>query len=233
MKTESDIWAFIYEFLLRYTGTSFSTLSLDSKNTKKLEEELKIELPDSIKRWIVFSDNAEKIAERFSYRDCFEVRWHKENDALSILLQGEDDYYWAVKRNDLTLSDPPIYGYCLDYETDETRFIESGKWADSVSSFVLDYLFSYFNPVGGGFCCQGENTEIEGKIAFTSLCGNVQLSLIDDILIFTNSSPKNWHYQTYTVYFLTKEAAKKECSQVRWLKENARIIYTMGPYSVE
>ncbi len=129
--------------------------------------------------------------------------------------------------------DPPVFGYGLDYETDETSFVENGEWACSVSSFALDYILSYFSPIGGGFCCRSQNTQIHNQINLTSNFGDISLSLCNDILIYTNNNPENWNYSTYRVYFLTKESANKNPDNVKWLKDNTKIYCYLEPYGIK
>lgn len=225
MKSESEIWDFLDEFLLKYTGVNFALIELDSSEIMEIETEIGVKLPNSVKKWLTFYLNAEKIEEQFTCRDCLEVTWLTEHDALSILLQGEDDYYWAIKRSDLIYPDPPVFGYGLDYDRDETVFFEYCKWATSVSSFALNYILSYFIPIGGGFCCHPEDTAIESKIQLTYDFGEIKLSLRDDILIFTNNNPESWNYQRYKVYFLTKKAANKRLFDIKWLKNNTKKLF--------
>ena len=50
---------------------------------------------------------------------------YAEDRAISLMLQGEADYYWAVSEDNLSLEDPPVDGYLLDYDTEKFAFFIS------------------------------------------------------------------------------------------------------------
>ena len=117
--------------------------SADQEVTK-IEQDLGICLPQSIREWCSFSLSWDRMGRAFSIRDTFVVEKLEHHDAISLLLQGEDDVYWACKSETLHLPDPPVTTYYWNY--DEKRFFEYEQVAPSVSCFALDYLISYWHP---------------------------------------------------------------------------------------
>src|SRR5262245_54533999 len=74
-----------------------------------------------------------------------------DNPAFSLLVQGEDDYHWAVKREDLNQADPPVHGYMLDYENDERQFVYDKPWSNQVSAWAIDFILKYMYISSRGF----------------------------------------------------------------------------------
>jgi hypothetical protein len=93
-------------------------------------------------------------ASRCSPRDTYEVVKLGDLSAVSLMIQGERDLYWAVKDRDLKVPDPPVYWYWLDYEQQaQQRFleIEESPFAAHVPTFVLRHMSYLLFGYGGGF----------------------------------------------------------------------------------
>ncbi len=193
----TDRWLSIFEFIKQWTNVELR-LKLDDSLINEYQEKIKIVLPKSIKYWIAFSHYSDNIEKYFTYRDCLVIERLKDHDAISLLLQGEDDYYWAVKSKDLESNDPIVTGYYLDYEDPDEKFIEQGIWAPSVSSFALDYLLSYFHASGGEFSTRIDSNifsenEIENEFGECEEFGNLKIYNNKEVIIFINSNEVNWN----------------------------------------
>jgi hypothetical protein len=117
--------------------------------------------------------------------------------AISLLLQAEGDYHWAIHHADLALPDPPVYGYGWDDESDdEETFVpdERDPVADRVTAFALDYVMAYAHGSGGGFGVEVADSEplIHAlTAAFPVRCriGERQLFETDGILARLDPAP--------------------------------------------
>jgi uncharacterized protein (TIGR02996 family) len=145
-------WRLLREFVERWHGVPMGDVGRHADVIAATEAELGLALPPSFREWIAFaSDLMDRKKFDRVLRDCYEVRDLDDLSAVSLMIQGEADYYWAVKKEHLTLPDPPVHGYSLDYEGDADRFIEQGPFAPHVTSFVFRHMLSYCHGKGGGF----------------------------------------------------------------------------------
>lgn len=220
-------WQSIIHFVQEWTGQEIN-LNPDDACVTKYQNELNLELPLSLKYWISFSYEAERIKDYFSYRDCLEVKWWSEHQALSILLQGEDDYFWAIQKEDLNKVDPPIYAYFLDHDATTRTFIKDGLWSTSISSFALNYLFSYFNPKGGSFSVFKDRINVTEADLLTEFpkketFGEVTFYYNENILLYSTNNEIEWCNESWTVFFKTPLESEQVSVFVRSLYEKAHI----------
>jgi hypothetical protein len=227
-KNSLERWRSIYAFIDSWTGVRLGVKESDG-SVAKIESDLDIELPESVRQWIAFSNSCDQITEYFSYRDCLKIGWLKEFDAISILLQGESDVYWGIKREHLHLDDPPVTVYFLDYESPDNKFFEQGEWAPSVSSFALDYLFSYFSPLGGDFALAGSITnelseKLQEEIGLGYKFGSLRIYTNEDILVFTNQNEENWNNERIKCLFKSKVDPGKLFPQLKEFHKMATVL---------
>ncbi|MBT1700278.1 hypothetical protein KK083_25550 [Fulvivirgaceae bacterium PWU4] len=110
-------------------------------------------LPPSLKEWICFIEHMLK-TDQWIFRDSYDISFSEKFQAVTLMIQGEADYYWAVKIENLSFEDPPVDGYLLDYEGDTGDFLHHELKAHRLTSFVLKYLLDYhymFVGTGGYF----------------------------------------------------------------------------------
>jgi hypothetical protein len=162
----AERWELIRNFIESWYKISLSKTE-QTNQIAAIEQRLGFVLPYSFQQYIHLSSqllalkftfqNGQK-SNSFSdiFRDCFEVKYLKEHNAISLMIQGEADFYWAIKKADLQMDDPKVYGYGLDYEcpTNE-KFDLIGEVYPTITSFVLNHIFSYVqNGSSGGFGIQ-------------------------------------------------------------------------------
>jgi len=141
-------WDAIYAFIEDWRGKPFQPAPTTAEIVR-LETELGIQMPPSMREWLSFVHSCEQIADSFSWRDDLTVERLADHDAVSLLLQGEGDAYWAVKSASLQEADPPVTVYMLDHDSyDEQdpkreRFIETDGYAH-LSEFAFQYILGYF-----------------------------------------------------------------------------------------
>jgi hypothetical protein len=156
----AERWELIRSFIESWYNINIPNIE-QTNQIAAIEQRLGFVLPYSFQQYIHISSqllalkytfqNGQK-SNSFSniFRDCFEVKYLKEHDAISLMIQGEGDFYWAIKKSDLHMDDPKVYGYGLDYEcpTNE-KFDFFGEVYQTITSFVLNHIFSYVNGSGG------------------------------------------------------------------------------------
>jgi hypothetical protein len=116
-----------------------------------LEKQIGIALPASFKEWYCFLQTMQA-SHQWLFRDSYRIQYEPEHRAVSLLIQGESDYYWAVKQENCAFDDPPVDGYRLDVESTELRFLWDQTWSARLSFFAIKYLLDYhysFKGIGG------------------------------------------------------------------------------------
>src|SRR5438270_867798 len=77
------------------------------REVAEVERKLRLTLPPAMREWVAFSRDLID-AGRFESvpRDVYEVEDLDGLSAVSLLLQGEADFYWAVQKENLQAADP-------------------------------------------------------------------------------------------------------------------------------
>jgi uncharacterized protein (TIGR02996 family) len=147
-------WRLVREFVERWHQTPMPDVGGWTENVPETEARLGRTLPPSVREWVAFTRDAQSCdVLRDGYQPLRELDGHR---AISLLLQAEGDYHWAVRHADLRRADPPVYGFQLDYESEdesESTFVPDNvnPIADAVSSFAFHYALGYTSGEGGGF----------------------------------------------------------------------------------
>jgi hypothetical protein len=184
-------------------------------------------LPPSVRKWLAFAKSSPQLAEHFNFRDGPpEIEYLEQYGVYSILLQAEGDVHWAVKKSDLSQSDPPIYAYYLDWEAEPNAFREAGLFASSTSAFALDYLLSYLQFPGGYFSVResvlgASLHELSKLLGPVHRHGHLAIILSPEMLIFGTQLDANWHHGSISVGFRTREGFKTAPKSVKKLYESA------------
>jgi hypothetical protein len=177
-------WALLREFVRRWHGFTLGPVGRRSPLVEQEESRLGLRLPPSFREYVSFSE--ELIAQNAFgiLRDCYEVTRLEAHSAISLLLQGEGDVYWAVTLEDFNKEDPPVNTYYLDYDNDE--FVYGGLDSPFITSSLLSHMAHYLYGKGGGFLV-GLNptetflTEMRRAFPVTTRFGNLQLFEAENI----------------------------------------------------
>lgn len=152
--TVADKWLLIrtlieswYDFEIPDTDHSAAFIAL--------EQELNLRLPIAVKACFLLSKQLAEVTYTYPngqrsnqfanvFRDSLHISILKDHDAISLMIQAEQDTIWAIKMEDLPEDDPAVYCYLLDYEDDTNeKFDFFGLVSSSVSSFAIGHLLSY------------------------------------------------------------------------------------------
>jgi hypothetical protein len=139
-------WRAIREFTRRWHRVALPDVGGQQSKIKKVENKLGYALPVSCREWIAFvGDLINAKSFETVLRDSLSFCDLKDLAAVSLLIQGEGDYHWAVRKEDLTSEDPPVQGYRLDYDSTimPLPFAHHQLWASSVSTWALGFILSY------------------------------------------------------------------------------------------
>jgi uncharacterized protein (TIGR02996 family) len=183
-------WRLIREFTERWYGMPVGDVGGRKKEVRAIERRLGRSLPPSLREWVAFAYDAGERYEDdsiFLLRHVYEVRDLGNLSAVSLLVQGEGHYGWAVRHADLHLPDPPVYGFLED---DENVWFDryASPFADSVTGFAIDYAVAYCSGEGGRFNAdvtdEGQvSRDLQRHFPVRSGFGNVETFEDDDILV--------------------------------------------------
>jgi uncharacterized protein (TIGR02996 family) len=148
-------WRLLREFIERWHGIPMPDVGGRVLEVEQTEKELGCRLPLSVREWIAFGSDLMH-QQRFDQvlRDWHMVKRLDDLAAISLMLQAEGDFYWAIKEEDLAVADPPVQGYVLDWEHEaEHRFVAYGPspFAPRLTNFVMGHMSCFLHGVGGGF----------------------------------------------------------------------------------
>jgi hypothetical protein len=227
-------WDAIYAFLDGWRGQPFRREPTDQR-IAELEFTLDATLPPSMREWISFATAHDEIKDCFIWRDRLSIERLDEHDAVSLLLQGEGDYYWAIKVPDLALPDPPVGTYYLDLEFRDPanpgrkRFVAEGNCAQHISHFAFQYLLSYFYCAGGGFSVDEASPAFDGSaltrdLGTPSQFGSVQAYATHEVLVWRTMSGESPPGGQTHVELRHEMAVKELPLSVQALLEHANVF---------
>jgi uncharacterized protein (TIGR02996 family) len=118
-------WRLIRAFIERWHKVPLGDVGGQTSRIEITVQTLGYELPPSVREWIALLwDLVDGGGYDQVFRDCLSSEEVPEQDAFSLMIQGEADYHWAVRQQQLSSDDPPVDGYMLDYDNERGgRFI--------------------------------------------------------------------------------------------------------------
>jgi hypothetical protein len=186
-------WRVIRELVERWRRVPLPDIGGHAEEIREAEARLGRTLPPSIREWVAFACDVREEHQGFGFvlRDIYQMEELEGYPAVSLLLQGEGDYHWAVRHEDFARPDPPVYGYRWDFEgpAEEVVFVPDGRPpAENVTSFVLEYALSYTRGEGGGFGTDVADParllrDLEARFPVRCRIGEMELFEDDDILV--------------------------------------------------
>lgn len=152
-------WRLIRAFVERWHGLSLGDVGGRKNEVRATEKRLGRTLPPSLREWVAFAfDFRKNPDDTCVFRDGYRMTELAGHPAVSLLLQCEGDYHYAVRHQDFELDDPPVYGFLFDYDNDapeaaENKFImdRNHPLTPTLTEFVLQYGMSCTRGKGGGF----------------------------------------------------------------------------------
>lgn len=115
---------------------------------REAEARLGRTLPPSVREYVALV--ADTSGGQSPFRDISETANLNGYPAVSLMLISEGEYRWGVRHADLGLADPPVYGFCLDFEqagSDDGPYAllpdAPNPIADTVSGWLLGHLIAY------------------------------------------------------------------------------------------
>ena len=190
-------WDAIYSFVRQWLQLEFSG-SAPVDRVFDFERSTGIALPAAADEWLRFATASYGLEPHFTFRDCLVVEKLKSHDAVSLLLQGEADTYWAIESKHLNEQNPPVTVYYLDYDDPAERFVREGTWSPTVTSFAFDYFLAYLHSPGGGFHVSNSSPHFSrdkliADFGSPVVFGHLELFYADGLLAALSTYPANWH----------------------------------------
>ncbi|HWG45717.1 MAG TPA: TIGR02996 domain-containing protein [Gemmataceae bacterium] len=196
-------WRLIREFTDRWHCRPLGDVGRRTEEIRAVEARLGRTLPPSVREWLAFAHDVRTSSGYFDVlRDVCTMKELEGWSAVSLLLQCEGDYHWAVRHADFDLPDPPIHAFHWDFESRDETFVphENNPIADTVTTFALGYVMDYTNAEGGEFSTVvHEPTQLlhDLEIAFPvrSRFGTMEIFEAENIFIHLGSSSWTPHQQ--------------------------------------
>jgi hypothetical protein len=150
--TYQQAWQLIKGLVKEWHGVELSwQLETYRSQITAIESQVGVALPASFQQWYAFLQTM-KDTHQWLFRDSYRIQFEPQLQAISLLIQGESDYLWAIKKENCHLDDPPVDGYQLEVESTERLFLWQKTWSARLSFFAIKYLLDYhhsFEGMGG------------------------------------------------------------------------------------
>ncbi len=188
-------WRLIREFVERWHRRPLGDVGGRAGEIREAEGRLGRALPPSLGEWVAFAhDIRTSDVLRDGYHEMSDLPGHA---AVSLLLQAEGDYHWAVRHEDFALPDPPVYGFGWNVESgDENSFVPDDRnpVAGSVSEFAFGYAMGYTHGTGGAFGSwvadpADLSRELHAAFEARSRLGETEFFEAENILVRLGPSP--------------------------------------------
>jgi uncharacterized protein (TIGR02996 family) len=144
-------WRLLRAWVERWHKIPVGDIGSQRTRIADVEKTVGYSLPPSVQEWIAFVyDVLDAKAYERVFRDAISFEEVEGQSAFSLMIQGEADYHWTVRKEHLRTEDPPVDGYALDYETEESRFIHDRPIAKRVTTWAFQFLIAYLDISGAG-----------------------------------------------------------------------------------
>jgi uncharacterized protein (TIGR02996 family) len=197
-------WRLIREFTERWHRLPLADVGGRADEIREAEARLGRVLPPSVREWVAFAHDVRPSPDyHVVLRDHYQMQELEGHSAVSLLLQGEGDYHWAIRHEDFALPDPPVYGFHWDFETwDESTFVpdEQNPIATTLTAFVLWYAMQFTHGAGGGFGTHVADPaklihDLKGAFPVRSRFGETEFFEDENILVRLYPSDGGAHQQ--------------------------------------
>lgn len=145
-------WTMIRQILQKWHHITLRWEEADHRAAiKTIEESAGTALPPSVKEWICMVQEMIRTGQ-WPLRDSYDIRFRHDIQAVTLLIQGEADYYWGVKKENMVHSDPPVDGFHLSFEGEPDTWTWNRTEHNTLTAFVIQYLLDYhslFEGTGG------------------------------------------------------------------------------------
>ncbi len=168
--TIDEKWATLRTFIESWYDFEIPNTAYQNQLTE-LENALPFALPLSAERFFILANQLQSTehlypqsgqkTNKFSaiFRDGLDISFLEKHHALSLLIQAEQDIYWAIETTDFKEENPKVHSYFLNYDDDNGDFERYGAPYPSVTSFVLKHMLTYLNNCSS-FGMQIDNVEL-------------------------------------------------------------------------
>lgn len=184
-------WRLIREFVERWCRIPMPDVGGRGDEIREAETRLGRTLPPSVREYVAFAHDVHQDEDFVDvFRDAYQMVDLAGCAALSLLLQCEGDHHWAILHADLGGDDPRVSEFLSDFDTQDQTFIphQRNPTHPTVTSFVLDYTFSYTNGIGGGFGTEIRDAnpllrDLEATYPVQAVFGKTRIFEGDDIYV--------------------------------------------------
>lgn len=182
-----------------------------------IENEINVKLPKSIQSFFTLAKQLQSKEHTYSYneqkkdkfssifRDCLDISFLEKHNALSLLIQAEQDTYWAIKKADFEEENPKVYSYYLNYDSNDFELY--GNPYPSVTSFVLNHILLYLDNCSS-FGINTQNVEplretLKANLKNYILYDGIELFEDENVIAFITESLFDENY--FSLYLHLKD----------------------------
>jgi uncharacterized protein (TIGR02996 family) len=218
-------WRLIREFTEQWHRLPLGDVGGRADEIREAETRLGRTLPPSVREWVAFAHDVRRQSLYHDVlRDVYQMQELDGHSAVSLLLQGEGDYHWAVRHTDLGLPDPPVCGFYEDFENegeDEGAFVPDDLHppTSTLTAFALEYIWAYTHGVGGGFGTEVAKTaklirDLEATFPVRSRFGQTEIFEAANVLV--RFGPPRWTPEEQLVVEVAKPMPREAVPAFLW-----------------
>ncbi|WP_232069913.1 hypothetical protein [Gemmata massiliana] len=208
-------WRLIREFTERWHRVPMSDVGGRQSEIAEVEARLRRTLPPSVREWVAFIHDVQHCRGVIHDECPMGKIWGQP--AVSLLLQTEDDYNWAVPYCDLDEVDPPVQGY---HWGDVHTFIPDTEntLREPVTVFAFNYLMGHARGIGGFGTGVEKPTplfsDLESTFTVRVKFGNSRFYEADNILVRIDHP--NWGAGTYLQLRIARPVPPEQIPAFLW-----------------
>jgi hypothetical protein len=147
-----DRWRAIRRFVKNWHGVPLPDVGGQREKIGRIESTLGYGLPGSFHEWIAFIyDLIDANGFELVFRDSLSFAEIEGTGAVSLLIQGEGDYHWAIEKADLSQDDAPVEGYQLNWEDNAKGFVHDMRWSPRLTTWAIRFILGYLTITSEGF----------------------------------------------------------------------------------
>lgn len=152
----SEKWEVIRKFIESWHKIKLPELEI-TNTIQQIEKDIFLsQLPLSVIEYIKLAKQLSQTKEGFGeyFRDIYTLEKLEEQEAISLMLQGENKQHWAIQEKEKHQEDSAVHIYLLNDECIDEKFEYYTKGFEHITTFVLIQLFYFLlhnTPQSSGF----------------------------------------------------------------------------------
>jgi len=182
-------WKTVRNFAETWAGEQFPDLGYTE--IESASATTGVTLGKSIQNWIRLCVSMNSAGHNL-LRDVFTIEPVPGHDAISLMIQGEGDFYWALRKSDLANDDPPVICFHLDHDNETERFLEAEESFESIVEFAVSHMAWFIHRRGLNFGTHRVSypeivAKLDAEFAHHSKIGKLHVFESENVIAFVPS----------------------------------------------